>query len=87
MDLGMRSSSPEQKEEAVDLQHHAHDGPADEHHEHTAEEEAGGLHLVLLEEEPERSLQPDDKGEPRYEEDLRSERVRERKKKKSEINN
>ena len=43
----IRSSSPEQKEEAVDFQHHAYDGPADEHHKHTTQEEAGGLHLVL----------------------------------------
>lgn len=53
---------PEQQEKAVDLQHNSDDGPANQHHKHTSEEETGGLHLVLLEEEAEGPLQPNDKG-------------------------
>ncbi len=61
---------PEQKEEAVDLQHDSNDGPANEHHKHTSEEETGGLHLVLLEEEAEGSLQPNDEGKSSNKQDL-----------------
>lgn len=63
-------SSPEQKEEAVKLQHHSDDGPSDQHYEHAAEEEAGGLHLVLLEKEPERPLQADDERQTHHKQDL-----------------
>lgn len=61
---------PEQQEEAVDLQHDSDDGPANQHHEHASQEETGGLHLVLLEEEAERPLQPDDEGESSNEQDI-----------------
>lgn len=62
--------APKQEEKAVDLQHDADDGPANQHDEHAAEEEAGGLHLVLLEEEAERPLQADDKGESGHKQDI-----------------
>lgn len=62
--------SPEQQKEAIDLQHHSDDGPANQHHKHTSQEETGGLHLVLLEEEAEGPLQPDDKGESSNKQDL-----------------
>lgn len=68
--LSLGRSSPKQEEEAVDLQHDADDGPADQHDENTTEEEAGGLHLVLLEEETERPLQANDKGESGHKQDL-----------------
>lgn len=61
---------PEQEEKAVDLQHDSDDGPANQHHQHTSQEETGGLHLVLLEEEAERPLQPDDKGKSSNKQDL-----------------
>lgn len=54
--------SPEQQKETVDLQHDSNDGPANQHHKHASQEEAGGLYLVLLEEEAEGPLQPDDEG-------------------------
>lgn len=65
-----RFLSPEQEEKAVDLQHHSDDGPANQHHKHTSQEEAGGLHLVLLEEEAEGPLQPDDEGKSGNKQDL-----------------
>lgn len=65
---------PEQEEEAIDLQHNSNDGPANEHHKHTSQKEPGGLHLVLLEEEPEGPLQPDDKRKASNEQDLRREK-------------
>lgn len=61
---------PEQEEKAVDLQHDSDDGPANQHHKHTSEEETGGLHLVLLEEEAEGPLQPNDEGESSNKQDL-----------------
>ncbi|GAA6077296.1 uncharacterized [Tachysurus ichikawai] len=73
LDTARRGASPEQKEEAVKLQHHADDRPPDQHHQHASEEEAGGLHLVLLEEEPERPLQADDEGQTDHKQDLRTE--------------
>lgn len=66
-------SSPKQEEKAVDLQHDADNGPADQHDENATEEEAGGLHLVLLEEETERPLQANDKGQSGHKQDLQRE--------------
>lgn len=66
-------ASPKQEEKAVDLQHDADDGPANQHDEDTTEEETGGLHLVLLEEEAERPLQANDKGETGHKQDLQQE--------------
>lgn len=63
-------SSPEQQKETIDLQHDADDGPTDEHHKHAAKEEARSFHLVLLEEEAEGPLQPDDEGEASNKQDL-----------------
>ena len=62
--------SPEQQKEAIDLQHNPNDGPANQHHEHTSQEETCGLHLVLLEEEAEGPLQPNDEGESSNKQDL-----------------
>lgn len=67
-DLGLRSEtntapSPEQEKESVNLQHNANNGPPNQDHTHAPQEETGGLHLVLLEEEAKRPLQPDDKGQ------------------------
>lgn len=62
--------SPEQQKEAIDLQHNSDDGPANQHHKHASQEEAGGLHLVFLEEEAEGPLQPDDKGQSSNKQDL-----------------
>lgn len=61
---------PEQEEKAVDLQNNSDDGPANQHHQHTSQEETGGLHFVLLEEEAEGPLQPDDKGKSSNKKDL-----------------
>ncbi len=61
---------PEQEEKAVDLQNNPDDGPANQHHKHTSQEETGGLHLVLLEEEAEGPLQPDDEGKSSNKKDL-----------------
>lgn len=69
----LERSTPKQEEKAVDLQHHADDGPANQHDENTTEEEAGGLHLVLLEEEAERPLQANDKGKSGHKQDLQQE--------------
>lgn len=69
--------SPEQQKETVDLQHDPDDGPANQHHKHASQEEAGGLHLVLLEEEAESPLQPDDKGESSNKKDLKKEKKQE----------
>lgn len=67
-DLGLRSEtntapSPEQEKESVNLQHNANNRPPDQDHTHAPQEETGGLHLVLLEEEAKRPLQPNDKGQ------------------------
>lgn len=69
----MNFTSPEQEEEAVNLQDNSNNGPAYQDHTHTPEEETGGLHLVLLEEEAKRPFQPDDKGQPSNEEYLQEE--------------
>lgn len=66
----MNFPSPEQEEEAVNLQDNSNNGPAYQDHTHTPEEETGGLHLVLLKEEAKRPFQPDDKGQPSNEEYL-----------------
>lgn len=66
-------STPKQEEEAVDLQHDTDNWPANQHDENTTEEEAGGLHLVLLEEEAERPLQTNDKGKSGHKQDLQQE--------------
>lgn len=65
-----KGSTPEQEEKAVDLQHDADDGPADQHDENATEEEAGGLHLMLLEEEAECPLQANDEGKSGHKQDL-----------------
>lgn len=62
--------TPKQEEKAVDLQHHSDDGPADQNHQHTTQEEAGGLHFMFLEEETEGPLQPDDKGKSSNKQDI-----------------
>lgn len=67
-DLGLRSEtntapSPEQEKESVNLQHNTNNGPPDQDHTHAPQEETGGLHLVFLEKEAKRPLQPDDKGQ------------------------
>lgn len=67
-DLALRSEtntapSPEQEKESVNLQHNANNGPPDQDHTHAPQEETGGFHLVLLEEEAKRPLQSDDKGQ------------------------
>lgn len=67
---------PEQEKKAIDLQHHSNDGPANQHHKHTSEEETSGLHLVLLEEKAESPLQPDDKGESSNKQDLQQKKER-----------
>lgn len=69
----MNFTSPEQEEEAVNLQDNSNNGPAYQDHTHTPEEETGGLHLVLLKEEAKRPFQPDDKGQPSNEEYLQEE--------------
>lgn len=69
----MNFMSPEQEEEAVDLQHNSNNGPANQDHAHAPQEETGGLHLVLLKEEAKRPFQPDDKGQPGNEENLQEE--------------
>lgn len=52
---------PEKQEEAIELEANPNNGPADQNDQHTTEEETGGLHLVLLKEEPEGPLETNDK--------------------------
>ncbi len=66
---------PEQEEETVDLQNDSNDRPADQNHQHSSQEEAGGFYFVPLEEEPERSLQADDEGKARDEQNLHDEKT------------
>lgn len=66
--------SPEQEEESINLQHNANDGPTDQNHTHASQEEAGGLHLVLLKEESKRPLQADDKCQSSNKQDLQEEK-------------
>lgn len=73
----MKFTSPEQEEEAVDLQHNSNNGPTNQDHEHASEEETGGFHLVLLKEEAKRPFQPDDKGQSSNEEYLQEEKKNE----------
>lgn len=65
-----RVNRPEQEEEAVDLQNNSDDGPAEQHHKHSSQEEAGGFRFVSLEEESERALQADDERKARDEQNL-----------------
>lgn len=71
-------SRPEQEEETVDLQNDSNDRPADQHHKHSSQEEAGGFYFVPLEEESERSLQADDEGQAGHKQDLHNKRRRTR---------
>ena len=64
---------PEQDDEAVQLDTHANDGPAEQHHQDAPEESPAALGLVPLEEESEGSLQPDHTRQPRQEQYLQSE--------------
>lgn len=65
-----REEPSEQEEKTIDLQHNANDGPANQHHKHSSQEETGGLHLVFLEKEAERPFQPNDKGESSNKQDI-----------------
>lgn len=65
-----REESSEQEEETVDLQNDSNDRPADQHHKHSSQEEAGGFYFVPLEEESERSLQADDEGQAGHKQDI-----------------
>ena len=67
---GDGEEAAEEDDEAVALDDHAGDGPAQEHDDDAAEEGRRPLHLVPLEEESERPLEADDEGQPRQEEDL-----------------
>ena len=62
----------EEDDEAVALDDHAGDGPAEQHNDDAAEEGRRALHLVPLEEEAERPLQADDEGQAGQEQDLQS---------------
>lgn len=73
----MKCISPEQEEEAVNLQHNSNNGPTNQNHAHASEEETGGLHLVLLKEEAKRPFQPDNKGQSSYKEYLQEEKKNE----------
>ena len=63
----------EEDDEAVALDDHAGDGPAEEHDDDAAEKGRRPLHLVPLEEEAERPLEADDEGQPGQEKDLEAE--------------
>lgn len=62
---------PEEAKEPVGFQAHAQEGPAQEHNDHTPQEEAGPFELVLLEEEGKRLSEADDEGEASQEQQLR----------------
>lgn len=67
----IKEHSPEQQDEAPDFDDHAHHGPADEHDEDAAEEQAGALDLVPLEEEERCPLHADDQRQADDEEKLK----------------
>lgn len=62
--------APEQEKKTIDLEQNSNNGPANQHHKHSSQEETGGLHLVLLEKEAEGPLKADDKGESSNEENI-----------------
>ena len=69
---GDGEESAEEDDEAVALDDHAGDGPAEQHDDDAAEEGRRPLHLVPLEEEAERPLQADDEGQAGQEQNLQS---------------
>lgn len=73
MDLsrGGNWHSLEEVKESVGFQAHAQKGPAQEHNDHTSQEEAGPLELVPLEEEGEHLPQANDEGQAHQEQELR----------------
>lgn len=67
---------PEQEKKTIDLEQNSNNGPANQHHKHSSQEETGGLHLVLLEKEAEGPLKPDDKGESSNKKNLQRQKQR-----------
>lgn len=65
---------PEQEKKTIDLEQNSNNGPANQHHKHSSQEETGGLHLVLLEKEAEGPLKADDKGESSNKENLQKQK-------------
>ncbi len=62
---------PEQHNKAIHLDDHSDEGEAEQNDEDATKESCRSLGLVPLEEESERSLQPNDEGKAAQEKDLK----------------